>query len=93
MNCLADLRPTTGFDGFLEKASSFFDGLICCRLSGSFLRFSVSSEQVSGINFVFDVFEDRVEPVGNDGVATFLELFNVIDDEALVNSLCQNRQL
>lgn len=42
----------------------------------------VSPKNISRIDFLFDVFEDAVVAVGNDGVAFLFEFFQIVNHEA-----------
>ena len=42
---------------------------------------SIPSEQVSRVNLVLNVLENRIVSVCNNGITAFFEFFNVIDDK------------
>ena len=41
---------------------------------------SIPPEEISCVDFVFDVVQDLVVAVCDDGIAAFLEFFDVVDD-------------
>ena len=45
-------------------------------------KFLVAAEKVAGIDLVFDIIEDGVIAVGDDGIALLFELREIIDNTA-----------
>ena len=42
---------------------------------------SISSEQVSCIDLVLNIFKNHIVPIRNNGIAAFLESINIINNE------------
>ena len=85
---IAGVSRPNYLDGRCPAASTSFFNNLCTSLLNTqgylqrWKRKLVTAEKVSSINFVLNIIETAVITIGNDRMAQFFELSQIIDDQA-----------